>query len=288
MDRRNLAGGLACLAVFAGTFFLTGNAAVYMNIAAMAIVVSGVLTAMFLSYPAGTIKNAFKVAKNAYSTKPPTPEEIVETMLDMAVKSKIDGVMSLEEDEEQTSQSFLRNGLQMLVDNYKKSEIRDCLNAEMSFFSMRRSQNERIFQTMAKLAPAFGVAGSVIGLIGLMAGIGDTGAIVKHIPIAFISTLYGIILSNMIFMPMAEAINAKTKAELLNQKLIMEGVIAILNEQNPYKLERKLTSFLTPSMREGKASQVRAITKKYIGSKKNSEARPAEPVLKEVKLSRAS
>lgn len=288
MDRRNLAGGLVCLAIFAGTFFLTGDGAVYLNIAALAIVFSGVLTAMFLSYPASSIKNAFRVARNAYSHQPPTPEEIVETMLDMAVKSKIDGVMSLEEDEEQTSVSFLRNGLQMLVDNYKKREIRECLSSEMSFFSMRRSQNERIFQTMARLAPAFGVAGSVIGLIGLMAGIGDTGTIVKHIPIAFVSTLYGIVLSNLVFMPMAEAINAKTKAELLNQKLIMEGVIAILNEQNPYKLERKLTSFLTPSQREGKTAQVRAITKKYIGSKKKGAPREEAPVLKEVKLSRAS
>jgi chemotaxis protein MotA len=125
---------------------------------------------------------------------------------------------------------------------------------------------------MGRIAPAFGVAGSVIGLVGLLMGIHETSAILRHIPVAFISTLYGVLLANLVFNPMAEAVQAKTEAELLNQKLIMEGLIAIMREQNPYKLERKLTSFLSPQEREGKTEALRAITRKYRDKKRREQA----------------
>ena len=111
------------------------------------------------------------------------------------------------------------------------------------------------------------MAGSVIGLIGLLMGINDTAIILKSIPVAFISTLYGLILSHLVFSPIAENINHSTRAELLNQKLVMEGIVAISKEQNSYKLERKLASFLTPSQREGKTETLRKITRKYIQRK---------------------
>ena len=101
----------------------------------------------------------------------------------------------------------------------------------------------------ARLAPAFGVAGSVIGLIAMLSGIGDPDVIIKSIPVALTSTLYGIVLSNFFLIPMAENLHSKTQNELLTQKLITDGVIAIRYEQNPFRLIRKLESFLTPSAR---------------------------------------
>ena len=215
------------------------------------------------------------VAKNAYTNGHATSEEIVNTLLDLSVKSKVDGVLSLERSENSATSSFLKNGLILLVDNYKEEEIRETLNVEMSFFNLRRQQSERFFQTMARMSPAFGVAGSVIGLIGLLMGINDTAVILKNIPVAFISTLYGLVLSNLIFSPIAENINYSTRAELLNQKLVLEGIVAISKEQNSYKLERKLASFLSPSEREGKTETLRRITRKYI-QKRRAPVEPAE------------
>jgi len=189
------------------------------------------------------------------------------------VRSKVDGVLSLERAETEETGTFLKNGLALLVDNYKEEEIRETLNTEMAFFNLRRQQSERLFQTMARMAPAFGVAGSVIGLIGLLMGINDTAVILKNIPVAFISTLYGLVLSNMVFSPIAENINYTTREELLNHKLVLEGIVAISKEQNSYKLERKLVSFLSPSEREGKTETLRRITRKYIDRKRA----PVEP-----------
>jgi len=99
---------------------------------------------------------------------------------------------------------------------------------------------------------------------------------VSSIPVAFVSTLYGVVLSNMFLAPIAESINFNTGAEMLNQKLIMEGIIAIAKEQNSHRLEKKLTSFLSPSEREGKAELLKSITKKYITRQRKAAAAQAE------------
>lgn len=264
MNKKNFIGVILSLMIFVASFLLTGAAAAYWNTAALLVVLSGLMAAMLISYPTTHIKNAFMVARNAYTNGHATSEEIVNTLLDLSVKSKVDGVLSLERTEAKATSTFLKNGLILLVDNYKEEEIRETLNTEMAFFNLRRQQSERFFQTMARMAPAFGVAGSVIGLIGLLMGINDTAVILKNIPVAFISTLYGLVLSNLIFSPIAENINYSTRAELLSQKLVLEGIVAISKEQNSYKLERKLVSFLSPSERAGKTETLRRITRKYV------------------------
>jgi chemotaxis protein MotA len=272
MNNKNVIGAIACLGLFAASFALTGDAGAYLNLAAFLVVTSGLLAAMLLSYPFERIKNAFLVAWNAYSRPAQSQHDILAELLDLSVKSRMDGPQGLEKAAQETPHTFLRNGLSYLVDNYKVRDMRECLRTEMSFFQHRRMQNARLLHTMGRIAPAFGVAGSVIGLVGLLMGIHETSAILRHIPVAFISTLYGVLLANLVFNPMAEAVQAKTEAELLNQKLIMEGLIAIMREQNPYKLERKLTSFLSPQEREGKTEALRAITRKYRDKKRREQA----------------
>ncbi len=268
MNKMNIAGIIICAVAFIGSFTFVGGLGAFWNLAAFLVVVAGLGCTVFLSYPYEKIVSALRVARGTYAHKQTTPEQIVSVLLDLSVKCKVDGILSLDRIQQKTTISFLKSGLIFLVDNYKEREIRDFLSTEMAFFNLRRQQSERVFQTMARVAPAFGVAGSVIGLIGLLMGIQDTAVILKNIPVAFISTLYGVVLGNMIFSPIAEAIHFNTKSELLNQKLIMEGIIAIGNEQASYKIEKKLCSFLAPSEREGKAERLRSVTKQYMKKKR--------------------
>lgn len=280
MNRKNIIGVALCGLVFLGSFLLTGSVAAYFNIAAFLVVFSGLGAALLLSYPYERIRTAIRVAWNSYVNEPACPDEIVHTLLDLSVRSKVDGMLSLEKMGKKTTLSFLQNGIQYLVDNYTEEEIRDCLGSEMVFFQQRRLHHERVFQSLARMAPAFGVAGSVIGLIGLLMGIGNVSIILESIPVAFVSTLYGVILANLVFAPIAENIHFNTNLELLNQKLVLEGVVAIHKEQNPYKLERKLTSLLTPSQREGKTDALKSITRRYIEQRRKEQAR--EKVAKKV------
>jgi len=249
MTRMNVLMVILCVLVFAGSFLLGDNYELYLNSFGLMVVMSGTLGAMFLSYSSRDIWASFRVANNAYTASTPTADEIVDTLMDLSVRSRHKGVLALEDMEEQTSISFLKRALGMFVDGYSSEEMKDILYTEMYYFKQRRAQHERLFRHAARLAPAFGVAGSVIGLIAMLSGIGDPEVILQTIPVALTSTLYGIVLGNFIFTPIAENIHAKTTQELMLQKLINDGVLAIRGEQNTLRLATKLESFLTPAAR---------------------------------------
>jgi chemotaxis protein MotA len=260
---KNLIGLCICLTLFIGGFLFHGNGGLYFNVAGLLIVFGGTLGATLISFQAQRLSIVRKVLSTAYRTRVKEPEEIVEIMVDLSVKRKMRGVLSLQEDEEETSILFLRRALGFLVDNFRSHQIRDFLTTEIYFFKLRREESERVLRTMAEVAPAFGLVGSVVGLIGMLAGVADTNVILATLPIALTSTLYGIILSNFFLVPFAESIRERTQQELFLQKIIMEGVIAIESEMKPRVLERKLKSFLTPSSRKNRLVSLKKIQEKF-------------------------
>ena len=249
MTTYNWMGVILFVGIYVATFLFTDNSGLLLNGIGLSIVLSGTFGAMFLSYPFDDLVAALHVARNVYTGKMLTPERVIQILKELAIHTRNKGILALENFSEQTTVGFLRRALHLLVDGFKEEEIRDILQTEMFYFKQRRIQHERLFRHAARLAPAFGVAGSVIGLIAMLGGIDDPNVILRSIPIALTSTLYGIILSNFILTPIAESIHAKTERELLLQKLVSDGVLVIGQEPNPRRLAIKLESFLTPSAR---------------------------------------
>ena len=234
---------------FVAAFAIQGHAALFVNASALVVVTCGTAAAVFLCYPAGDLVAALRVTLNAYREPPPTEREVIDSLLELALVSRGKGVLVLERMGEQSTISFLKRALGLLIDGLKDEELTEILHAEMRHFGQRRAQCERIFRQAALFAPAFGVAGSVLGLVDMLAGISQTTEAIQAIPMALTAPLYGIVLANALFFPVAEAIHAKTQKELLNQRLITDGVLAIRHEPNPRRLAIKLESFLTPSAR---------------------------------------
>jgi chemotaxis protein MotA len=254
--------GLCTLFLLGATLIPEGRYLMF-NLIGLVVVVAGTLGATFISYPKNSIAIAVKVAVNSYRATVPSGREIVDSLLDLSLQSKLDGLLALEKEGDRTSVLFLQRALSMLVDGFKVDELRDALYTEIHFFQQRRALHERVFRHMALLAPAFGVAGGVIGLVGMLAGIGDTGVILKTIPVALTSTLYGIILAYFLFIPIAESIHARTQEELLIQKLITEGVVLIAQEYNTVRLQSRLQSFVTPHTRNIQHRSFREIRDRY-------------------------
>ncbi|MDD2463290.1 MAG: MotA/TolQ/ExbB proton channel family protein [Desulfobulbus sp.] len=250
MKRHNFFGLLLCSLVFIGGFLIKGKLPLYFNIASLMIVAGGSATAALLSFQLQRLRIVWRVVRASYRRRLKSEAEIVDILINLSIKSRIEGILSLQEDENETSILFLRRGLGCLVDNYAPQQIRDILNTEMYFFKLRREDSERVLRTIADFCPAFGIVGSVAGLIPMLAGIDDTGIILKTVPLALTSILYGLILANFFFIPFASNLREHTNQELLLQKIIMEGVIAIQGELNPTVLRTKLLSFLTPSDRK--------------------------------------
>jgi chemotaxis protein MotA len=262
-ERMNIMGLSICVILFCLGFAIHGNVGLYFNLAALLIVAGGTLGATLICFRTKRLMIVYKVLMNSYRTRVKEPDEIVEILVDLSVKSRLRGILSLEEDEQETSILFLRRALGFLVDAYRGHEIRDILNTEMYFFRHRRDESEQVLRTMAQICPAFGLIGSVVGLIGLLAGVGDTSVILTTVPIALTSTLYGVVLANFFFLPFAANIRERTDQELLLQKIITDGVLAIESEVNPRALEMKLKSFLTPSSRHGRLVSLKRIQEKF-------------------------
>jgi chemotaxis protein MotA len=250
--KKNIIGVLICIILFVSGFFVHGNTSLYLNLSGFLIVVGGTFGATFLSYNMKRIEILFKVLKSSYTTSVRSPGDVVRILVDLSVKRRIKGLLALQDDEGETALIFLRQAIGLLVDGCSRDQIKDLLTTEMYFFRMRRDETRRVLQTMSDVAPSFGLVGSVVGLIGMLANPGDSSLIMATVPVALTSTLYGIVLSNFIFLPFAANIKERTIHELFLQKIITEGVLAISEELHPRMLERKLKSFLTPSDRGGK------------------------------------
>jgi chemotaxis protein MotA len=250
MQRQNIVGLGLFLSLFLIGFLLGGNIGLYFNLAGVMIVIGGSTVAALLSFQAQRLLIVFKVVRASYTSRMKSADEIVDILINLSIKSRMEGILSLQQDEHETTILFLRRGLGCLVDNYEPQQIRDILNTEMYFFKLRREDSERVLRTLADFCPAFGLIGSVVGLISMLGGIGDTSVILQAVPIALTSTLYGLILANFFFIPFAASLRERTNHELLLQKIIMEGILAIQHELNPTVLKTKLLSFLTPSSRK--------------------------------------
>ncbi len=254
---------MLCIALFCMGFVIHGHIGLYLNLSGFIIVLGGTFGATLLSYKMERLMILIKVLLTSYGKELKTPDDIVEILVDLSVKRRLKGLLSLQRDEEETTIVFLRQAIGFMVDGYNQAQIREVLNAEMYFFRMRRDETTRVLQTMADVAPAFGLVGSVVGLIGMLGGVGDSAVIMSTVPIALTSTLYGIVLANFFCLPFVANVKERTVQELMLQKIITEGVIAIAGDLHPRMLERKLKSFLTPSARKGELISLEKIRQRF-------------------------
>jgi chemotaxis protein MotA len=260
---KNLIGLLLTLFITLAGFSMAGNLGMYFNLSGFLIVTGGSLGCALISYRLERLAVVYRVILSSYKHRPKQPREIVEILIDLTVKSRFSGILSLQEDERETSILFLRGALGLLVDGHQPNEVQDILNSEMYFFKLRRDDAERIIRTIANYFPPFGLIGSIVGLVAMMVNVGDASVILASVPIALTSTLYGLVFSNFFFLPFAANLSERTSQELLLQRMILEGVLAIQSEMNPRLLETKLKSFLTPSMRDGKMVSLDKIKQKF-------------------------
>lgn len=263
MKYKNILGLLLTASLFLLGFAINGNIGLYFNLSGLLIIFGGSLSAALISFRLDQLLIVSKVIKAAYTSEIKKETEIIEILIDLSIRSRIEGILSLQNKENETTILFLRRALGCLVDGFHSQQIRDILTTEMYFFKLRREDSERILRTIADYFPAFGIIGSIIGLVSMLGGIGDTSVILKAVPVALTATLYGIFFSNFFILPFAANLRERTNHELLLQKIIMEGVIAIDSEMNPVILKTKLESFLTPSERIEELVSYRKIRERF-------------------------
>lgn len=221
----------------------------FFDVASLAIVLGGTITALMLSYPAKFFGQIPKHLKIIVMPVKYNPMETITQIVEFAKEARINGLLALEDKLENASDEFLKNSLMLVVDSVEPEKVKQLLETELDYLDERHAQARAFYSSGASYAPAFGMIGTLIGLIKMLAEMGsDASKIGPAMSVALITTFYGTILANVVFSPIANKLKTRHDEEYLCKMIISEGVQAIQAGDNPKFIEEKLVQLVPKIM----------------------------------------
>lgn len=248
MDIATLLGMVVGLALVTGAIMLGSSILQFVDVPSMMIVFGGSLASISVAFPFEEVIQAFYAGVKIFASRKVRPREVVDIMVKVAEISRREGLLALENI--QTENAVLKKSCQLIADNADPGLIRDTLRIEIGSMKRRHKIGQDVFRGLANYAPAFGMIGTLIGLIQMLGRLDDPKALGPGMAVALITTFYGSMLSNLFFMPIAGKLNARTQQEILNLEIIFEGAKSILENNNPRLVYEKLSSFIAPRERK--------------------------------------
>lgn len=220
------------------------------DIGSIILVFGGTMGATMASGTLPDTLNAIKaLIKSFTGGKTGDPVETIDQLVEFSDRARRDGLLSLEEDAKSIEDEFLRKGIQMAIDGTDPDVVRETLEIELTNMENRHRKGAEFFKTAAGFAPAFGVAGTVIGLISMLNNLTDPSALGPAMALAFITTLWGTFLANYLFIPISNKLRKASAAEVAFRELLLEGVVNIQSGANPRSVADKLKCYLPPAER---------------------------------------
>jgi chemotaxis protein MotA len=236
-------------AVLAAFLLEGGKVSSLFQLPAVILVLFGTFGAATITTSFGQLCNLPSILKVAFFSRKLNPEEIIENIFDLAQKTRKTGLLSLEADLEKIKDPFFKKALQLAIDGFDTSKIREILDIEISYIEERHRAGAIFFQKLGGFSPTLGIMGTVLGLIHALSNTENTSNMASAIASAFIATLWGVAMANLIYLPISDKLKAKHQEEALHLELIKEGIISIASGENPRVIKMKLLSFLLPGKR---------------------------------------
>lgn len=236
--------GLVFLAILLG-----GSLGAFIDAPSVLIVVAGTLAITTVSF---TLKEVIKGQGLLLKTilfKLADPVEESKSLLDLAQKARANGLLAIQGDVDGINDDFLRSGLTMAVDGSTPEVIEQVMKADINSMAERHTSGVQIFRKSAEVAPAMGLIGTLIGLVQMLGNLDDPDKIGPAMAVALLTTMYGAILANMVFSPMAAKLERNSAEERTLKKIYMLGVLSIAKQENPRQLEMMINTVLPPSQR---------------------------------------
>ncbi|WP_022947883.1 flagellar motor protein [Methylohalobius crimeensis] len=245
MDPLSLVGLLLGVgAIIGGNLLEGGNLAFLLNGPAILIVLGGTLGAALLQTPPHLFWRALKRVKQVMVPPKIDLEKRIRKIAQWSALARREGLLGLEDELDREPDGFVRKGLQLLVDGNEPEVIRDAMELEMDAKEQQEVHAAKVFEAMGGYAPTLGILGAVLGLIQVMQNLTDPERLGQGIATAFVATIYGVGVANLVFLPIANKLKAHVRAVTLGRILIIEGIIAIAEGENPRNIEIKLSGFL--------------------------------------------
>jgi chemotaxis protein MotA len=208
------------------------------------IVLGGTFGAAFVSFPLASIIKAFKDVKNAFLPPKIDHESVVKDIINYATKARRNGLISLEQEAQSAKDPFIKKGISLVVDGIDPQKLRETLEADIMAYEDHTKHSVEFYEAAGGYAPTIGIIGAVLGLIHVMSNLSDTSKLGAGIAVAFVATIYGLMTANIVCLPIASKLKIRMKEEVLRRVMILEGLIAIQNGENPHFIEQKLKAFV--------------------------------------------
>jgi len=237
------------------SILLGGELIWYWDAPSVVVVAGGMFAGFLVAYPLKEVLNLGKVMSKTIKNNEYDVDQIITKIIELANVARREGLLALEEAVSEIKDDFLQKGVMLIVDGTDPELVKNILETEIENISERHGKGKSMLDLFGSLGPAFGMIGTLIGLVAMLQNLSDPNSIGPAMAIALITTFYGSILANLIFIPMAAKLALKSNEEILIRNVMIEGLLSIQAGENPRIIEEKLKVFLPPSMRKRVGTQ---------------------------------
>lgn len=217
----------------------------FLDVPSIFIVIGGVIGSMLINFNFNQIKLTGSVIKEAFNKTDEQLPELIQLFIRLSERARREGILALENELEDVDDPFIKKGILLAVDGIEPEVITDILNAEITAIEERHYKGRVLIEKAGEYSPAWGMIGTLIGLILMLNQLSDPATLGPAMAVALITTLYGTVLANLVFLPMASKLEGKTEEEVFLKQIIIEGIIGVQSGQNPRILEEKLSAFIS-------------------------------------------
>lgn len=223
----------------------------WVDISSILITGGGHISSFLIAFPLKKVTNLFKVGGKAFKEAKIDYVQLIETLVEKSEKARRDGLLALDDETDDLPDEFLKKGIRLVVDGTEPELVKNVLEEELGKLEDRHARSGDMFTMLGVFAPAFGLIGTLIGLIGMLSNLGgDKAAIGIGMSTALLTTLYGSVLANFIYIPLSKKLENRSNDEILEKEIMLEGTLSIQSGENPRILREKLASYLPPTIRE--------------------------------------
>ncbi|MFN3918760.1 MAG: flagellar motor protein PomA [Methylohalobius sp.] len=247
MDIATLIGFLGGLGVIIAAIATGGNLSQFVDVPSILIVFGGTVMVVLMKFTLSDFVRSFSVAAKAFFNKREDPVKLIEEVVRLADVARKNGLLALEN--ETVNNPFLKKGINMCVDGYDPALIRKMLSEEIHQTIKRHETGRAVWQAVGDVAPAFGMIGTLVGLVQMLANMSDPSSIGPAMAVAILTTLYGAIIANAVALPLADKLTLVSNYEQLTRSLIVEAINGIQEGLNPKILEALLNTYLPEKKR---------------------------------------
>jgi len=241
---------IALVGILLGQAIEGGSVLQILQPTAALIVFGGTLGATMIGFPMSVMKQAAADFMHMIKDGDSNPSEIIDEVIRLTNKARREGIISLEKDAAGIKDDFFRKAIMMAVDGSEPKELRQTMEVELQYMEERGEQSPKVYEAAGGYSPTIGIIGAVLGLIQVMQHLDDIEEVGAGIAVAFVATIYGVALANILFLPTANKLKIKHRKHMLLKEMMLEGTLGILEGQNPRLIEGKLTSFLDEELQK--------------------------------------